>query len=348
MKKFVVIATLLVAMVMCGFAEDAPKFTVTGEFQSGVRVEADKATGNTIQLYSDEHGEDGIGAYAELNGAYDADVYGVSAQVTFGNTAEMQAGGDPAFNLGNAYGWMKFLDKMVTVKAGLIEETAFDNVGDQGIYFFDKTGVGIIASPIDGLTFGATLGTDPTIATAGEPADLSTVTDSYAFGVNFTNESFIIEAGYTAGKWSSDDFDYDVPAAYVQIGLLSVENLTLEGDALFINTSDFSSNGEFISSETVGYTFGKINPSIICYQDISLSDSSLNLYSFEPEIRYIYNDSFEPYVGGKAELADTENVYSGKIGFTAYATKNAVINVYYELSTGDVANAFQLDFSWYF
>lgn len=352
MKRFYLVA--LAALVSVGsafvaFAEEAsPRLEFGGEFLTGARFEADPDEGNTAQLYSDENDEEGIGAVLKLNGTYDADTYGAFLQLKYTDGSAADTNSYPTALVEYSYGWLKFFDGTLTIKAGVVEETSFDNVGDQEIYFFDKGGIVTTWSPLEGLTLGAAVGLEPAHLTNDTPADASTVQDALAFGASYRTDAYVIEAAYSSGDWCTDEESYEKAAAYAQFGVTAIENLQLEADALFIDLSDFSSAGEISVTELVGYTFGKITPSLLCGQIIPMEDTGLTEYTFEPEISYAMNDSFAPFVGGEVTIVESEADYAGKIGFDASLTPSALVSGYYRIASTEMNHAFQIDFIWNF
>jgi hypothetical protein len=280
MKKNLMFLLVLTAGTML-FAQE---FKWSGYFNSGVGfVVSDQGsvTGEPYYLraYAVDAGQNGY--RFRLNGAW------TSADENAGLNFRLQSQATIAngyFSLPYAYGWVKFLDEVLTLKGGIVDDVTWETGGpllangtggDQG----EGLGALLKISPLPGLDFG--LGAYA-ISTQGGGANNFLNLPSFAPGVYPHDIKWTANLGYTleglfrvnaSFRNASNPVIHGAGAstsrAILGFSLLANEDLTaiLEVEANTIN--DFSAKGLISIYETLGYKFGDLQVGINAAEFIS-------------------------------------------------------------------------------
>jgi hypothetical protein len=130
-------------LVLCVYAETIINFS--GFVQSGVLATFDNDTGNGIQLYSAEYDVDGVGVAVTLAGSFETKNAGAEFEFAVENI-------NPGINY--CYGWLSFLDDVLKIKLGMIDDDTWTTHGDFELDYANVTGIQFIVQPIDGLKLG--------------------------------------------------------------------------------------------------------------------------------------------------------------------------------------------------
>jgi hypothetical protein len=206
MKK-ILIGILILAATGGIFAQDAQEegLKLTGDVKTGLRFVTDqyleaedgkmKAQNDdpTMTLWHDDAG----GVRAQLHGLYSKDNYGVKFNLRWRK-------GDSAVEFYQAYVWADFFNKMLNLKAGNLDDSAWSSGGDEGFHFSTGYGVRFEIKPIEGLNLGFILkNTDGDYQATGKEATTSgfEATAAYflletSFGVKYEHSMFDVAAGF--------------------------------------------------------------------------------------------------------------------------------------------------------
>jgi len=157
MKKTLV---LLLILAVAGGMAFAQQLTWNGQLQTGVWFRGGDNVAHPNTFADDD--DSGHGVEAKIVATYDADVWGfkfaprvVSDAVN--NVDDPLSAVQTGANLfaDDAYGWINFLDKMINVKTGYINDAVWGNAGQFGENYDAGLGVRLEIMPIDGLNVGA-------------------------------------------------------------------------------------------------------------------------------------------------------------------------------------------------
>lgn len=152
-------------------------------------------------LVSIHNDNDDVRSRARIQGTYDADTYGfkvgIGTDFTNGNGTYVRAY--------NAYGWYNFLGNIINVKAGLIDDAAWNTMGSKDWNLSNGLGVRLEVSPIEGLNFGVFLnpGTNDFNAVTAEQFFKET-----GIGASYKSDLFDISLAF---KLDSDADGFVVP-----------------------------------------------------------------------------------------------------------------------------------------
>jgi hypothetical protein len=221
---------------------------------------------SAIELYSDDAE---VPLRLQLNGAYTKDNYGV----VFGVRGEPAADGLPV-KVYNAYGWVTFLNEIIKVSAGKIDDGSW---GTQGVQEYSSSGNGVRleVTPIEGLNFGLIL-TPPDDLLATNIKDFVSETH---LGAKYSNDLFWAAGALKidsqgdglTGFQSAPSFDWWQSASgpvvlgpgsvepdhgftfYIGAGAAPIPGLAFAVEAKGVNQSKFAKAGEFVLDEKVGY-----------------------------------------------------------------------------------------------
>jgi hypothetical protein len=252
MKK---VALSLLAFVLVGalaVAQDAPTLKLSGYLNTGVAVGVVGSIAQA-QIYGDDAGN-AWGRF-DLNGAYGTDTNGVNWRLR--TDAD---GKSPAIKY--AYAWSKFADGMVTVKAGRVDDGTFSTAGDIGDDLTDANSILVIASPVAGLSVGASY-----FATVNASDPLA-----YAFHGAFTADQLAkVEAGL---KVSNSKLSEVVAGG----ALLSVDKLTLAVDTHITQLdNDKAVSLSKISQNVVYAVTDALSVGVLAYEYVYGADAKYNL-----------------------------------------------------------------------
>jgi hypothetical protein len=124
--------------------------------ETGVLVDIkDAADDPAVSIHNDN---DDVRSRARIQGTYDAETYGfkVGIGTDFGAVGP---GIENLVSIYNAYGWYNFLDGVINVKGGLIDDAAWNTAGAEDWNLSNGLGVRMEVVPIEGLNIGVFLNT---------------------------------------------------------------------------------------------------------------------------------------------------------------------------------------------
>ncbi|MDR2398193.1 MAG: hypothetical protein LBD74_05460 [Spirochaetaceae bacterium] len=205
-------------------AEQGLKFS--GELKTGVQFKTDSAQEKaadgkkhdlydpSIRMYNDDAGAE---TRLDLNGAFTKDNYGVIFRL---RTDKVISG--PQVEVNQAYVWADFLNEVLNIKVGRIDDSAWSSDGDEGFHYSTGYGLRFEVKPIDGLNVGFFLNgpNNDDILTAvdngEEGSDHRVVVDSkfedgdkdnpyWSYGDYILAGEFLLETAFGA-KFESDAF----------------------------------------------------------------------------------------------------------------------------------------------
>lgn len=214
MKKALIV--LLILGVAGGvFAQD---ITWSGSVGTGVFFQVGDKTDDDVIVFADDD-DDGVPIIAKLGAVYDAGDWGLKLG-TVGKWNEDE--GYMKFH--NAYGWMNFIDGILNVKAGMID----DGVWGTGEYidtgFATGGGMRIEVKPITGLNFGVFFSWPNGGAGPNEIKDWFQTT---AFGFEYDAGTWKANASaklYSEVDAERGDTDFDITAGF---GFYGIDRLSI-------------------------------------------------------------------------------------------------------------------------
>ncbi len=282
-KALVVLLALTTLGAAMAFADDAATVTFSGKLYTGVRVTPNSEDDATWQLYdadtpSATRSRLYIAAFLGDFGVTYA-FYGVAPDTT--STDPNATLADTPIYWGETYIWTtaNFLDKMVQVNAGKIDNSVSDTV-NKGWGGVSVQGLQFVVAPIDGLKIG--YGLPATIA-------VETLTNGFeksAIGFSYTMPSMaIIKATYINGGTDKNNFYAGVEIDAVPNLLAQVEaQLLLLGDETLPNATAYGKNEIFVNAT---YALGALTPGIEL--DVVLYGNSDvdTTFSIKPKVDYV-------------------------------------------------------------
>jgi hypothetical protein len=207
-----------------------------------------------------------------------------------------------SFAIPYAYGWVKFLDGVITLNGGLVDDASF---GSGGVLLANRwgddpgEGLGALVklTPIPGLDFG--LGAYTVSINGGgannslaRPLNSKVELDEikYTFGLAYNLPDLL---KFTASFRAENDTNRIPPAGSSQtaravagIKILAVPGLTAILEAEFDRLQDFSETGTIRFLETLGYKVGSLGFGLNSGQYLSqVTDSDIGL-EFAPWVDY--------------------------------------------------------------
>ncbi|MDR1909959.1 MAG: hypothetical protein LBQ35_08625 [Spirochaetaceae bacterium] len=387
MKRIIVFLLVLAA----GTALSAQEFKWSGYFNSGLGVVATDVEG--IDLFAKAFGNDAEqnGFRFRLNGDFtnaDANA-GVSFRFQAQATTFAQNAAATAttalgyFSLPYAYGWLKFLNGIITVKGGIVDDGTWNSAGyllgrpggDQS----EGLGALLRISPVTGLDLGAGAyvnsllggGANNFLALPfGDGKELDDV--KYTFNLGYTVPDLLkVVASFRPESATGNAAS---SRAIIGVSILAVPGLTaiLEGE--LDKLQDFSNIGTISVYETLGYKIGDLGFGLNAAEYLTQVDGADISIEAAPWVSYTLGNivprlDVTYFLGGTTTVASA-NTY-GRL--TSYATSpdadNRVLSVrpsvkinvgsaFVEL--GDVVylvntaaadsfwNVFYVDFKWSF
>ncbi|MHB9293717.1 hypothetical protein Holit_02847 [Hollandina sp. SP2] len=154
----------------------------------------------SIRLYSDDADAE---TRLDLNGSFTKDNYGVVFRL---RTDTVITG--PEVKVNQAYVWADFLNDVINVKAGIIDDSAWNTGGDEDFHYSTGRGLRLEVKPIEGLNVGLFLNSQDgdlisTAASNGKSgADAKSALEASIFA-----KEFLMETSFGA-KYESDLFDF--------------------------------------------------------------------------------------------------------------------------------------------
>lgn len=303
-----------------------------GSVETGVRTSFDKDNGDNIILYSDEYDEDGVGIATLFNLSVTDEKWGVEVELGAENTD---------FLLSYAYGWLNLFDDILKVKAGLIDDDTWTTHGDAEYDFFSVSGVQLIVSPLEGLSFGigATIeATDFDSASTEGIADLKDFSEGIAFGAAYVSDLLSAQVGYLLDG-----------SAYIGLDVVPVENFTFTIEVGFENLKE--NDLIVILDELITWDItDSFAAELLCYQIIDTAKDVDTELTFEPAISYQLTDVVGLGLGFGYSICGDENAFYVKPGVEFALAEDVSLNLFYKYNSAEAEddNVIQLDFIWNF
>jgi len=255
MKKALLV--LLILGVAGGlFAQEG--LTVTGSVTTGLWIALSE---DDIPVYADDD-DSNDAVHASLTAAYAAERWGLKIALAAGvPNAPITAPG--SFSFGNAYGWMKFFDKLLDVKAGLIDDAVWDTGGEYDTNVSNGLGIRVEVTPIDGLNVGAFFNYPKHTAsdTGSDAGKIGNFLQQTAFGFQYDTGGFFNVAA--ALKLYSEEDEYtdgdgtDMKLIF-KLGFPDVVGINILVDGGVDHLAKYSDKGDFVVYEEFGYSVGKL------------------------------------------------------------------------------------------
>jgi hypothetical protein len=335
MKKALV-GFLILAVGAGVFGQDEAKgLKFGGALKTGFQFQADD-TGDTdpsMRMYNDDAGEE---TRFDLDGSYTQDNYGVVFRLRTDTAISGYVGvemGD--FNpplplamvpieVNQAYVWADFLNNMINMKVGKIDDSTWKTSGDEGFHYSTGSGLRLEVKPMDGLNLGVFINGPSDNYKSNKEIDGGVVTERYlletAFGVKYETETFNVAAGLKLdGKgdglttYESDygfettdvgrpdskpqEYDFDVEnsekgmGAYVGFGVTPMKGFNANVEARFNNLGGYADYGWIWINETVSYAVTEpIEVGLVMHQRLFGEDAFGTATDANPYL------TFKPYV----------------------------------------------------
>jgi hypothetical protein len=339
MKKALIV--LLILAIAGGLF--AQELTFSGAVKTGLKITADDVNNGQdigVSFYNDDAGK---ALRFDLNGAYTNNNYGV----VFGLRTDVNNGF--GVNVHNAYGWFSFVDGIIKVSGGIIDDGPWNTGGLEDYNDVKGNGLRLEIIPITGLNIGLVLRA-PVLN-----LNIKQFLSETAFGAKYESDLFWIAAGLILDS-TADGIegpveatpllgdiggDTPVPAAFDPVtglfvpaplisdadhglvfeagaGVKPIPGLAVSVEAKAFNASKMNLYGYFILDEDVSYKLlsDKLTVGLKSYQYFWGSDWSKNL-SKNPDT---IDDPLKPYVKLTPyvgyDVLDTVNVgLSATFGF---------------------------------
>ncbi|MDR1144348.1 MAG: hypothetical protein LBK77_09075 [Spirochaetaceae bacterium] len=321
-----------------------------------------------VDIHNDN---DDVVSRFRIQGSYDAETYG--AKVGIGTDFGGYTGGvatEKIVEIYNAYAWYNFLNGVINVKGGLIDDGVWNTMGPKDWNLSNGLGVRLEVAPIEGLNFGVFLNTGANQFNAVTAEQFFKET---GIGVSYTSDMFDIAAAF---KLDSDedtaaqsdlpdeskvnnvstlggdpDVDSEVIFGFVFKG---VTNLTAKAEAHGWNLGDYSDNGFLWFIEDVSYqVLEPLNVGAELTERLWGNSNIKPFFQVKPYVSYQINEPLS--VGLEVPVSFQSDVLKLGIGgkpWVKYAfTEDAYIKAFYNLDykkpdAGDATtnHAIQLDF----
>jgi len=318
MKKTLV---LLLILAVAGGLAFAQELTWSGQLQTGIFF---KGGDNVPQPSATADDDDsGHGVEAKVTALYDAGDWGfkftprVVADAVPNIDDPFSKAIDANLFADNAYGWINFLDKMINVKTGFINDAVWGNAGQFGENYDAGLGVRLEVMPIDGLNIGAFFNYPDGSGSAYKTVNFFGET---AFGFKYTADVWNLsatlklyspESAYSTVVDTADEFPNGVdlltgdPAfkdSYESdmkmlfgFGFTGVENLTVIVDGHAFYMSHWSDIGVFECWEEFAYQLSDpFTVGLNIYEGLS-GNSDVGFYKLGvwPYAYYMVTDSIQ-------------------------------------------------------
>lgn len=320
MKKIIAVSAAL-ALAAFAFADGtapaaapapAPAFTLNGAIYTGVQLTGgDSNKTGSAKLWSDTKSKT---SRFDLDGTYKNGDMGANFRLR-----EETLTGAPVFKW--AYVWANYLDNLVTLKAGNIDDAVWKTEGDVGFEASSGTGVQVLVMPVKGLN----VGVKANVFTADNGAALTTqqFLNELAFGTCYKSDLFNFQGAYKLDSDADDNkatatttytmtpvagstttytatskttTTYDDTNAkkhdklYFGVNYKGVKGLTAIGEAQFENLGGYSDIGKATFDETLAYAVtDPITVNLLAYQILSNVTDAKPSFNFKPGVDYKLN-----------------------------------------------------------
>jgi len=247
--RFIYVGLMIFAVLGRGNAQD---IKWGGSVESGIKADfgdsvKDADGNNEIRVRaSNDDGVDGV--RATLN----ASVYSENRGVKIGTRAEysdQSDGSGTIIRIYNAYGWLNFFNGMISVKAGLIDDSVWVSPGGGDYHYSTNKGIRIETIPIENLNVGVFFNYG---GYNFGPVTLSQWIRETAFGANYSWNKFYFAAGL---KLASDRTpgNEDRARTYFGFRYWGIPNFSVGMDGQFENLGNFYRKGFLTMNERVTY-----------------------------------------------------------------------------------------------
>jgi hypothetical protein len=283
MKKALV-GFLILAVGAGAFGQSEEKgLKFGGALKTGFQFQADDTDAHdpSMRMYNDDAGKE---TRFDLDGSYTQDNYGV----VFRFRTDTLISSPTTIEVNQAYAWADFLNDMINMKVGKIDDSVWKTSGDEGFHYSTGSGLRLEVKPMAGLNLGVFINgpsdgffTGKEIWLDLEKGESSTVTERYlletAFGVKYETEAFNVAAGLKLdGKGDgltqyddvvkTKDTEGNTPpdyrtikdsekgmGAYVGFGVTPMKGFNANVEAQFNNLGGYDDYGWIWINETVSY-----------------------------------------------------------------------------------------------
>lgn len=213
MKKLLIALLALSVAGATVSAADAPALKLSGYFNTGFEYNAGDATDPaTLSMYARDADASPAGYRFNLNGAYDAGIYGVNFRFRAQQTSNVF--------MPYVYGWMKF-GSMVKVMAGIVDNGTFNSMGDIDGDAGEGTGLLAIVTPMDGLDLGVGVFTKDAARQTASNAAYELEYTNFTYSAAYTMKD-TFKAVVSTDFQKNDDtvaIDYDSNLTQLRAGL---------------------------------------------------------------------------------------------------------------------------------
>ena len=228
--------------------------------------------------------DDGAGVIAKINGAYDADVWGLK----LGTVGRAGDGFDLSFY--NAYGWMKLLNKIITVRAGMIDDGAWSTGLEYDTGIAGGGGIRIEVEPITGLNFGAFFTFPNGGLSAGKIGNFFQET---VIGAEYKSSLFRVDVAMALFSEESEYSNFDNMDMRVIFGFefTGVPGLTLGVSGGVDHLAEYADEGVFKIYEEGHYKLGALKVGLVLGQKMTGPDGFV-WFLAKPKLEFAINSSF--------------------------------------------------------
>jgi hypothetical protein len=347
MKRILIFLLILTA----GTGLFAQGLKINGYFNSGLGVIATNRDGVNPNPAFTAFGVDSWqpGYRFRLNGAYTNGANNAGVKFRFQSQGVIQQSGalsGASFTIPYVYGWVSFIDNVITLNGGLVDDATWDTGGvllgrngaDQG----EGLGALVKISPIEGLDLGvaaygisARNGTDQAANVPFDVPGFGMDDVKYVANFGYTVPDLLkIIATFRTANSSTGITKTQSSRAIAGIGLLAVENLTALVEAELNNLQNFSNTGTISFYETLGYRPGDVGFGLNAGQHLSQSSAQsdmglefapwidITLGSVVPRLDLVY------FLGGTADLLAPQVRSYHRVGYKpTYNTNVDVLSV---------------------
>jgi hypothetical protein len=134
----------------------AQELTWSGIVETGVRVQIPDEGTSYVDIHNDN---DDVASRARVQATYDAETYGAKVGVGTDFAGYNASGTEAIVGVYNAYAWYNFLNNIINVKAGLIDDSVWNTMGPKDWNLSNGLGARLEVAPIEGLNVGVFLNT---------------------------------------------------------------------------------------------------------------------------------------------------------------------------------------------
>jgi hypothetical protein len=276
--------------------------------------------------------DSGDAIHAWFDATYDAGDWGVALGSVAGFDSDPENAKAGSLEFYNAHGWMKFVDGMLTLRAGMIDpavwNTAIYTAAELDDNLSSGGGLRLEVTPIDGLNLGAFFSYPNGGSLAGKIANFFQET---ALGFSYGNDMFGISA--TLKLYSEEDLGYREADSDMKLifgfGFMGIPGLAIGVEGKVDHLGAYSDAGEIEVWEEVDYTLGPLSFGVHA-KEILLGhgDVSFSEFMAKPLVSYAVTD--EVTVG--ADVPITMADIGDGLGFASFGV-NAWLKYAF---TGDV------------